>query len=308
MPSHDVVVVGGANMDYLVRAPRLPRPGETVGGDLFQEAPGGKGMNQAVAAARLGARTALVARLGADDRAAAILERLRAEGVDDRFVGRDPALPTGTALIAVDARGEKQIVFAPGANGQLSPEAVEAAAPLLSATAVLLLQLEIPLASVVAAARLARQAGARVVLDPAPPTSLPEALFPLLDVIRPNSSEAEALTGVPVRDRESAREAAARLLARGVGAVAVQAGGDGNLLVWPEGERWLPRIPVEAVDATGAGDAFAAAFAVSLARGCTLAEAGAFASAAAALATTKVGAQAGLPRRDEVERLLRDGP
>jgi ribokinase len=299
------VVVGGANFDYLARGPALPRPGETVQGERLLEGPGGKGANQAVAAARLGARVALVARVGADDRGRALLDHLRDDRVDTAHVRSDPAAGTGVALVQVDRRGQKQIMAVPGANLGLTVADVRAAAGTIEAARVLLVQLEIPLECVAEAIRIARRAGARVVLDPAPPTALPDELLGLVDVIRPNASEARALTGIRVSDRASARRAAQALLERGVGAAAVSAGARGNLLVWAGGECWLPKIPVEAIDATGAGDAFAAGLAVALAEGRTLAEAGPFASATAALKTTRLGAQAGLPRRDEVDAFVR---
>ncbi len=300
----DVVVVGSVNTDFLARGPKLPSPGETVLGDEFHEGPGGKGANQAVAAARLGARTALVARLGRDRRGDELAERLAAEGVDLRHAARDADAPTGAAVIMVDGRGQKSILIAPGANGRLSPADVDAAAGMIQAARVVLCQLEAPLDAVLTACRLGRAAGARVILDPAPARPLPDELFPLLDVIRPNASEAETLTGIKVTDRDSARRAAQSLLGRGVLAVAVQAGDEGNLLVWVGGECFMPKLPVRSIDATGAGDAFAAALAVMIAEDHPPAEAGPFANAAAALATTVVGAQEGLPRRDAVQRLL----
>jgi ribokinase len=299
----DVVVVGGANTDYLVRGPELPAPGQTVEGDEFQVGPGGKGANQAVAVARLGARVAFVARMGDDAWGEELLAQLAGEGVDVRHVLRGPGAPTGVALIMVDRNGRKQILTAPGANRHLTVADVEAATAIREAR-VVLSQLEVPLETVAAALRLAREAGAKVVLDPAPAIPLPDEVLRLVDLVRANSSEAEVLTGVKVRDRASARQAAEQLLKREAGAAVVQAGDEGNLLVWPGGECWTANVPVEAVDATGAGDAHAAALAVMLAEGRPLEEAGPFANAAAALATTKVGAQAGLPRRDAVLKLL----
>lgn len=299
----DVVVVGGANADFLVRGRSLPKPGTTVDGDEFQEAPGGKGANQAVAAARLGASVALLARVGSDRWGNTILSTLKAEHVDVREVSVDPTLPTGVALVMVDAEGEKQIMTAPGANRRLTAEHVERAAHLLANTKVVLLQLESPLPAIEAAVRLGRAAGARIVLDPAPPRGLPEDLLRDVHVIRPNANEAQVLTGVDVTDERSARQAARNLLNRGVGAAIVGAPG-GNLLASPDGDRWLPHLDVKAVDATGAGDAFAAALAVSIARREDLVDAARFANAAAALKTTKLGAQAGLPRRDEVNQFL----
>jgi ribokinase len=299
----DVVVIGGANMDYLVQGPALPRPGATVQGALFQEAPGGKGANQAVAVARLGGRAALIACVGADARGDAVFQRLVDECVDTRDVVRDPVAPTGVALIAVGASGEKQIVTAPGANQRLTPAAVEAATDRIAIAAVVLLQLEIPIETVEAAIHLARAAGARVVLDPAPAVPLREEILRDVHVIRANAAEAEVLTQIEVTDRASARRAADNLRRRGVRAACVGAP-DGNLLVSDEGETWLPHLAVAAVDATGAGDAFAGALALALAEGGDLASATRFAHVAAALATTRVGAQAGLPRRDAVLDLL----
>jgi ribokinase len=300
----DVVVVGGANTDYMVRGPRLPRPGETVQGDEFLEAPGGKGANQAVAAARLGARVAFIARVGADARGQAAIAQLQREGVDVRGVARDAHAFTGVALVMVDQRGEKQIFAAGGANVHFTPQDVRAAADTLRRARVVLTQLEVRLDAVTIAVQLAREAGVRVVLDPAPPQPLADELLRQVDLLKPDAREAEALTQIPVRDRASARAAANRLLERGVGAVAVQAGEEGDLIVWRGGERFLPRFPVKSVDATGAGDAFAAALAVALAEGRSLEEAGPFASAAAALTTTKLGAQAALPDRAAVMALL----
>jgi ribokinase len=305
----DVVVVGGANTDYLARGPELPRSGATVRGDEFQEAPGGKGANQAVAAARLGARVTFVGRVGADARGDALMRRLEAEGVDTRHSVCDDEAATGVAVIQVDRKGEKQILTAPGANLRLGTADVSAATDVLRDTRVLLLQFDPPMDTVLVAAHLAHAAGARIVLDPAPPERVPEELLRLVHVIRPNSGEATALTGIGVDDRATARQAAEHLLERGVDAACVQAGKAGDLLVWRSDggeprERWLPRFDVASVDATGAGDAFAAALSVMLAEGNPLDEAARFASAAAALTTTKLGAQAALPRREAVLALL----
>jgi ribokinase len=303
----DVVVVGGANMDFLVKGSSLPDPGQTIEGESFQQAPGGKGANQAVAAARLGVRVAMVARVGKDEHGSAIVRGLEGEHVSTRHVSRDEKDSTGVALIMVDQRGEKQILTAPGANRRMTPEQVRAAGTVIQSTRVVLAQLEVPLECVLEAARLGRKAGARFVLDPAPALPLPDEFLGLVDVIRPNASEARVLTGITVTDRDSARRAAEWLLKHGAGAAIVQAGDEGDLLVDRDHEYWLPRFRVKSIDATGAGDAFAAALAVALAEGRSLAEAGPFASAAAALATTVVGAQAGLPRRDAVLALLAAG-
>ncbi len=300
----DVVVVGGANFDYLAKGARLPGPGQTLEAGQFERSPGGKGANQAVAAARLGARVAFVGRVGKDSRGDEILEGLKAEGVNVDFLGRDGREPTGVALVMADARGRKQIMALGGANRRLTARDVEDARPAVEAAKVVLAQLEIDDEAVLGAARLAKAAGALFLLDPSPARALPEPLLPLLDLIRPNREEAAVLTGARVEDEGSAAEAARRLMAMGARAACVQAGDKGDLLVWPGGRAWLPRLEVASVDATGAGDAFAGAMAAALAEGRRWEEAGRFASAAAALKTTTVGAQAGLPRRSAVLRLL----
>lgn len=300
----DVVVVGGAITDFYGAVQRLPEAGETLHSDRFLESPGGMGANQAVASARLGARVAFVGRVGRDARGGALIDQLQAEGVDTSCVRRDPEVATGVATILMDPDGRHQIWVAPGANRRLSPVDVQAAAPAITRTRVLLIQLEIPVPAAGAALQLGRQAGARTLLDPGPRVTPPDDLLRLVDVIRANAREAEALTGVPIRDRATARQAADLLLDRGVGAAAVQVGDEGDLLAWPGGERFLPRIPVHCVDDTGAGDAFSAALAVMLAEGRSLDEAGPFASAAAALASTTLGAMPALPRRDAILVLL----
>jgi ribokinase len=307
MKKYDVVVVGGANTDYVVKGRRLPLPGETVDGDFFLEAHGGKGANQAVACVRLGARVAFIGRLGRDRRGDEAIRNLRREGVHVSQVGREPGTPTGVALIMVDADGEKQILVLPGANHRLTITDIKRAAPLLRSTKILLIQYEVPIPALLLAAQIARKAGARIVLDPAPARPSPKQLLRLVDIVRPNASETEALTGLKVRNAATARRAAKKLFAAGIRAVALQLGDRGDLIIWREGEQWLPRLKVRTVDATGAGDAFAAGLAVALAEGRPYREAGLFANTAAALATTKLGAQPALPRRHEVIRLC-EGP
>lgn len=298
-----LVVVGGANYDYLVLGQELPTPGETIHGDQFFESPGGKGANQAVAAARLGVKVAFVACLGDDERGDKLLARLNEEGVDTQHLVRNPHAATGVALVHVNQKGQKQILAFPGANSRLEvshlPERV------ITSARALLVQLEVPLSVVETAIWMAHEAGVKVILDPAPPAPLSNELLSQVDLLKPDAKEAEALTGVQVEDRSSARRAADQLLQRGVGAVMIEAGGEGNLLAWKDGESWNPLLPVETVDTTGAGDAMAAALAVSLVQGQSLEDAGRFANAAAAYATTAFGAQAALPRRGDIESLLR---
>jgi len=296
----DVLVVGGANYDYEIKGGALPGPGATVVGDLLHEGPGGKGANQVVAAARLGAAAAFVGRVGTDDRGRAIVAALNDQDVDASACVGDPDAPTGVALILVDARGEKMIMTAPGANLRLGTADLDEAAPLFASARVVLLQLECGAPLSLEAARRGRAAGARVVLDAAPPAPLPDELIALLAVIRANAGEARVITGVEVTDRDSARRAARDLLRRGAGAACIGASG-GDLLVEGDREVWLPHQHVEVLDATGAGDAFIAGIAVGIAEGRSLADAAWLGCAAAAVKLTRVGAQAGLPRRPEVD-------
>lgn len=301
--SWDIFVLGGINVDYLVRGPRLPEAGQAVEGDLFLQAPGGKGANQAIAAARLGARVALAGRVGEDELARLVLDNLAEEGIDTRYVVRDPQTPTGVVLLHVDARGEKQSMERPGTNRKLETSDLPQEA--IQNSQLILLQLGVSIPVVTAAARLAHAAGVRVLLDPSPPDLLTEELLRLASVIKPNDFEAQAITGVQVTGRETARRAARLLMERGAGAVAIQAGDQGNLLVWPDGESFHPRVAVNTVDTTGSGDAFAAALAVALLEGQSWEQAGAFAGAAAAMASTALGAQTALPRRADLNEFLK---
>jgi ribokinase len=303
MKAGNIVVVGSANTDYTVRGKHLPKLGETTLGEQFHIDQGGKGANQAVAAARLDAQVALIARIGSDDRGDAMLRQLRDEGVYTQDIARDDEAPTGAAVIQVEEAGEKQIFMAPGANSRLTAEDVCKAA-VWHNVQVVIMQLEIPIEAVREAIRLGHESRAKIILDPAPGIKLPDDLLQWLTLIKPNSREAEKLTGIKTTSRDSARRAAKTLLGHGVEAAAVQAGDEGDLLVWHGGEVWLPRIEVESVDATGAGDAFAAGMAVALVEGRSWQDAGHFASATAALTTTKIGAQSALPHRLQVDELM----
>lgn len=301
--SSTILVVGSANIDLVVRAPRLPRPGETVlGGDLLI-VPGGKGANQAVGCARLGARVHLVARLGRDDFGDRALDNLSREGVGTEYVVRDDAAPTGVALVVVDGAGQNAIAVAPGANGRLSPQDVERAALAFRGADCVLVQLEVPLEAVRAAVEMGRGAGAKVILNPAPARPLPQDLLRQVDVLTPNLPEAALLAG----RGGSPEELAQALLDRGVGAVALTLGEEGALFTADYGIHRISRLAVDVVDATAAGDAFNAALAVGLAGGMVLSRAVRFANAAAALACTRMGAQPSLPTLEELA-LLRGGP
>lgn len=302
----EIVVVGSLNADLVTRLERFPAPGETVTALDFAIHPGGKGANQAYAAARLGGRVAMLGCIGRDAYGERLMQSLRSAGVDVSLVNRDAEAPTGLALITLDASGENQIVVVPGANARLTPELVQENEARIATAAVVLLQLEVPLGVVLAAARIARDGGAAVILDPAPAQPLPASLLKCVDFLTPNQSELQTLTGRAVG---SQAEHAARSLADGSPLrVIVKLGDLGALLVEANGQALWPALRVEAVDATGAGDAFNAALAVALAEGRPLPEAGRLAVAAGALCVTRAGAQPSMPTRQEVETALGVNP
>ena len=298
-----IVVVGSINTDMVVRVPRLPRAGETVLGGVFRQLAGGKGANQAVAAARAGGVVAMVGCLGDDQRGRDAVEVLRGDGVDVSQIHHLSAAASGVALIVVDGGGQNSIAVAPGANARLTPAMVRQAEPLLAAAEVVLVQLEVPLDAVVETATIASGHGVRVVLDPAPAQPLPDALWRHLALITPNVTEAAALTGREIRDRRDARAAAGILLERGVESAVVTLGADGVLVATRQTRTMIAGLAVEAVDTTAAGDTFAGALAARLAEGADLVEASRFANAAAALAVTRMGAQPSVPTRDEITRM-----
>ncbi|MEO5970601.1 MAG: ribokinase [Bdellovibrionia bacterium] len=301
----DIVVIGGTNIDYMVHGPNLPCPGETVQEGIFCEGFGGKGANQAIASARLGSQVAFISKVGADSRGDAALENLRREGIDTTYVFRDDSAPTGVALISVNKKGEKQISWAPGANHKLRLSEILSAREIIHRAKVVLIQLELPLETVTAAIEIAAESNAKIILDPAPPTYISSKLLRLIDVVKPNRHEAEYLTGLSVYDRSTARLAGEKLLFMGVKAAIIQAGNEGNLLLSNQHEVWFPRIQVNSVDATGAGDAFAGALSFALAKGYSLDDAAQFGDAAATLKTTVIGAQAGLPSYDAMLSFLK---
>ena len=303
MPS--VCVIGSANVDYALALPRLPRPGETVSGGSLLVNRGGKGANQAVAARRLGAGVGLVAAIGADGAGDAVVEHLRGLGIATDGLVRVEDVATGTALIFVDAAGANLIGVAPGANHRLTVEMAAPYAPLVHAADVVVCQLEIPAPVVQWALAEARRHGVTTILNPAPMRELDDAVLSLVDYLTPNAGEAAALSGVDVRDPDSARRAATSLLARGVGTVVVTLGEQGALVASREQVGHYPAFPVAAVDTTAAGDAFTGALAVGLAAGGSLEQAIPLANAAAALTCTKRGAQDALPDRAAVEQFLR---
>ncbi len=303
MKTPHVVVVGSSNTDMVVKTAHLPKPGETVVGGTFVMAAGGKGANQAVAAARLGGKTTFIAKVGDDLFGKQAVEGYQKEGIDTRWVFRDPERPTGVALILVEESGENLISVASGANEALTPQDIDAAAEVLRSADIVVMQLEIPLPTVCRAAEIAAAAGVPVILDPAPAPDrpLPEDLLRHVAYLKPNESEAERLTGVHVMDADSAQVAADRLLACGPRAVIITLGARGALVVERPGEGvMVPPHTVSAVDTTAAGDAFSGALAVALARGESLLDAARFAAVAGALAASRMGAQPSLPTEAEV--------
>ena len=296
-----IYVIGSINTDMIVKADKLPSPGQTVMGGDFLMTAGGKGGNQAVAAARHGALVSMVANLGEDIFGDQAVSRLQSEGIDCTHVGRDANHPSGVALISVDASGENHIVVAPGANSTVTEQQVEAALASIPAGSIVLLQLEIPLATVSHAIALANEKSCRVMLDPAPAQALPEEMLQGLYLLTPNETEAEILTGMAVADPDSATQAAERLLEAGAQNVAVTLGARGVLLANDQGSELIAAPSVKALDTTAAGDCFNGSVAVALAGGNDLRDAMAFACKAASISVTRMGAQDSMPHSHEID-------
>jgi len=301
-----VLVVGSANMDLVVRCKRFPDPGETIFGTAFATFPGGKGANQAVCCAKLGGEVTFMGRMGQDIFRDRLSSNMKQEGVGLEHLIIDPTEPTGTALITVDSSGQNEIIVVSGSNMKIRPEDILAHREAFADAAIVLLQLEIPLDTVMHAATLARQNSALVVLNPAPASMLPEELFRLIDYITPNETEAALLTGIPVVDRASAEQAAMALLQRGVQNVIITMGSSGCLLVNQRQKQMFAARRVKAVDTTAAGDAFNGALALALSQGDLLEEAIAFANSVAAFSVTKQGAQSSMPTKNELEVFSRN--
>ncbi|HEY5564907.1 MAG TPA: ribokinase [Rhodothermia bacterium] len=290
-----LLVIGSANMDLVVTCDRFPEPGETVFGGSFATYPGGKGANQAVAAARLDGDVLFLAKLGSDAFGDELEHHLRESGVHVDYLLRDETAPTGVALITVDGSGQNEILVVSGSNMELSPDDVVAHSHLFARVSTLLLQLETPIPTALAAAEIAHDRGVAVVLNPAPAAELPDELLQKIDYLTPNELEAERLCGVAVRDLDSAEQAALRLLERGVRNVIVTLGATGALRVHEGGVQFAAAPLVDAVDSTAAGDAFNGAFARALSWGWQASEALEFAVYAASFSVTRPGAQHSLP-------------
>jgi ribokinase len=304
MNKKQIVVVGSSNTDLIIKLDQIPRPGETIIGGQFASAAGGKGANQAVAAARAGGEVSFVARVGSDDMGEKALAGFIKDRVNVKHVIRDRTNPSGVALIFVGKDGENSIAVASGANEKLSPADVRKASGLLQVAGVLVLQLETPLSTVQAAAEMAAKAGVKVLLNPAPAQSLPDKLLMHVYLLTPNEGEAEMLTGIKVCNEKTAAQAANRLLARGVANVIITMGSRGAFIAGTDSGVTIPACKVKAVDTTAAGDVFNGALAVALAEGKSLLEAARFANAAAAISVTRLGAQTSAPTRREINKLL----
>ena len=299
-----IVVVGSSNTDMVIRTPAIPRPGETVLGGNFFMAAGGKGANQAVAAARAGGDVFFIARVGDDLFGKQAVDGFIRDGIHVEYIVRDKEAPSGVALIFVAPDGENTIAVASGANARLGTEDVRQARQIITSSTVLLLQLETPLETALEAAAIASSAGVPVILNPAPGQPLTDELLRRVAYLTPNETEAEILTGITIVKKTDLDRAADLLLSKGVKALLITLGPKGVYVVTPEKRQLIPAFQVMAVDTTAAGDAFNGALAVATAERKPLVEAARFASAAAALATTKAGAQPSLPLRPEIEQLL----
>lgn len=303
-----IAVVGSLNADLVVHVPRFPVPGETLTGRRFDVFPGGKGGNQAAAAARLGGHVAMIGQVGGDSQGAWLRHSLASTGADVALVATDERVSSGVALITIDAAGQNTIIVVPGANGTFSPDRLGPSVARMRSARVVLLQLEIPLGTVERAAADSRSAGATVLLDPAPACAVPSQVLALASIVMPNETELLALadaapTHAPLADDE-VDVLARQVIARGAAQLLVKLGARGARLVTGTTGRTFPAPAVEAVDTTAAGDAFGGALAVALAEGAALEDAIRFACAAGAVSVTRAGAQPSMPTRLDVEALL----
>lgn len=300
-----IVVAGSSNTDMVIKADHLPSGGETIIGNTFFMNPGGKGANQAVAAARLGGEVIFIAKNGNDIFGKQSVQLFEEEGINTNYMMADPKNPSGVAMITVDKNGENCIVVASGANGTLVPEDLTKAIHIIEEATIVLMQLEIPLKTVEFIARIAAEKGAKVLLNPAPALELPVDLLKALFIITPNRKEAEMLSGIEVNDLTSAKEAAKKIKSKGVEIVIVTLGADGAIVVDDNTITHVSTYPVSAIDTTAAGDVFNGALAVGIAEGKDVLAATAFACKAAAISVTRMGAQSSIPGRVEVDAFIK---
>ncbi len=298
--SPGILVLGSLNLDIVLRMPRMPLAGETLASEHSATFHGGKGANQAVACARMGARVAMLGRLGDDPAAAMLRAGLTQEQIDERAVLATPDTASGTAVIILTPDGQNRILLIAGANARLSPDDVAAHGMLIDTAGLLVCQLEVPLETVTAAVERAAAEGVKVLLNPAPARALPPELLARIDYLIPNETEATLLTGITVFGPESATRAAQALRGQGVGTVVITLGGAGILIADGDGCRHLPALPANVVDTTAAGDSFIGGFATGLVEGLHTDAAARLGLAAARLCVSREGAQAALPRREEL--------
>lgn len=301
MNSASIVVVGSTNTDMVIKASHLPQPGETILGGTFFMSAGGKGANQAVAAARLGASVTFIAKTGYDIFGKQAIELFEKEGIDISGVLRDKSQPSGVALITVDDKGENCIVVAPGANAALTAEDIDQFTEKIENAAFVLMQLETPIETIEYVTDIAVAKSVPVILNPAPASKLSDELLRKISIITPNQREAELLTGIKVVDESSAKEAANFLHKKGIETVIVTMGAAGAFVLNDNKNTLIPGTKVKVVDTTAAGDVFNGALVVALTQGQTIEEAAAFACKAAAISVTRLGAQASAPYRHELE-------
>ncbi len=296
-----IIIIGSTNMDMVVNTDHIPEPGETVLGGTFLMNPGGKGANQAVAAARLGGPVLFITRTGDDVFGKQAVELFEKEGIDVSGIAKDKLQPSGVALITVDSDGENCIVVAPGANATLSPENIDEVKNKIENASVVLIQLEIPMETVEHVAEITSSKGIRLILNPAPAGKLSDNLLKNISIITPNQKEAEMLTGIKVIDEDSAKQAAMFLQSKGIETVIITMGPMGAFVLDKEKYVMMPGHKVRVVDTTAAGDTFNGALAVALSEGQHIEDAARFACKAASIAVTRAGAQASAPYRSELE-------
>jgi ribokinase len=300
MKAPKIVVIGSSNTDMIVKAKQLPVPGETILGENFIINPGGKGANQAIAAKRLGGDITFITKVGNDLFGMQAFEIYRSEYINTGYVFKDPDNPSGVALISVDSMGENCIIVAGGSNMRLSPEDIDKAEEAIKECDLVLIQLEIPLETVEYAVDLAHRHGKKVILNPAPATSLSNDLLKKLYAILPNRIEAQMLSGIQVTDEKSAYEASHAISKKGIDNVVITLGKAGAFVKEDDNYRMIPAKEVETIDTTGAGDVFCGAISVYLSEGYSLMDSVAFANMAASISVTRIGAQSAIPFRREV--------
>ncbi|MEP6736055.1 MAG: ribokinase [Chryseolinea sp.] len=301
---HSIVVVGSSNTDMVIKTAHFPVPGETILGGQFFMFPGGKGANQAVAAARLSGNVIFIAKVGRDIFGQQAIDQFNKEGINTSWIKTDASYASGVALITVDDQGENTIVVAQGSNAMLSPYDVDVAKNDIANASIFLAQLETPIETVMHVAKLAKGLGSKMILNPAPAQKLPDELFQYLYLITPNETEAALITGIAIKDLISAQLAAENLRSRGVENVIITLGSEGSFILTATGSSHIKAPLVEAIDTTAAGDVFNGALAVAMSEGNTLEVAVEFANYAAAMSVTRMGAQSSAPYRNELTAMM----